>query len=169
MIYQPEITAPHHTLFSPSCLLLCSFEKKNEREERQQSSSVINAQRFICEGQRLTTGLIAPGVLGSLSDSGANWEKLIADKLLVTREYFVGGYGNNYVLEPILLSGVFHQQRLQEQSERQNNIPVIKAAISSPLGVKLYLLFRTMYNEVSTYPRHYLLSLCQIVLCCTFI
>lgn len=38
--------------------------------------------------------------------------------------------------EPILLSVVFHQQELQEQSERQNNIPVIKAAISSPLDIE---------------------------------
>ena len=38
--------------------------------------------------------------------------------------------------EPVLLSVVFHQQELQEQSERQNNIPVIKVAVSSPLDIE---------------------------------
>lgn len=53
--------------------------------------------------------------------------------------------------EPVLFSVMFHQQELQEQSEQQNNIPVIKAAVSSPLDIESLASVRTIYNEASIY------------------
>lgn len=99
VIDQPEVTAPHHPPSSQAVCSYCSLKKKNEREERQQSkSSNKQHKRFIPEGQRLT-GLIAPGVWGKpvrfRKPTGKNW---VQTNCLLQREYYVGEYGNNYVL-----------------------------------------------------------------------
>ena len=82
-------------LFSPSCLLLLFIKKKKKKKERKGGKTAIQAQSQAAQKIHLWRAKInrtnSPRGLGKAClIQGANWEKLSADKLLVTKGILCG-------------------------------------------------------------------------------